>query len=798
MPSRLPPHLSERVTRVNQAPVGDGAFVLYWMRVGLRGFENPALDAGLQLAAALDVPFLVVQGLTERYRFASARIHHFILEGAWDVAAQLAERGIAYRLHVERPGHRPRWLPELADQAVAVLTEDLPIEPLRRWMHGLAQATETPVWAVDTANVVPARLVEGRHSRAFKFRDAIEDELDARIGLPWEEVGADVIAATRRGADDVDLPFEPIDLTTTNRVDLVASCAIDHSVGPVPHTQGGSVAGYARWNRFLKRIGSYAKLRNNALKDGVSRMSAYLHFGMVAPTRLARESAARGGAGADKYLDELIVWRELAHHWCRHHTAHESLDALPAWARQTLQAHARDPREVLDLESLQRGQSGDDLWDAAQLHYLRHGELHNNVRMTWAKAIPLWTESPEVAARTLFDLNNRYSLDGRDPSSVGGLMWALGLFDRPFNPEIPILGKVRPRPLDHHARRLDVPAYLSYTSRSPYGSLRVAVVGAGPAGAMCARTLYDHGLEVTVFDKGRGAGGRCSTRRTDGPTFDHGTPAFTIRDKRVGRYARSWRQRGVIERWTGAFGTWSDGQFEADPNALPQFVGTPGMSHLLKHLHRDLAVQLGTRVTEVRREGETCSIRTETESIGPFDVVVVAVPTPQAIPLVPDPALVARLEGVVTTPVWALLTQLSEEPPVDFVAASLVDHPLAFVAREHTKPGRRADVPAWTVHATPEWTTNHLEQSKEEVAAALGSILSETFGVQASHVVYTSAHRWRFARVATPVGVDCLLSDDGRIGVCGDALVGGGVEEALLSGMAMAGRILSDQHVRQA
>ena len=51
----------------------------------------------------------------------------------------------------------------------------------------------------------------------------------------------------------------------------------------------------------------------------------------------------------------------------------------------------------------------------------------------------------------------------------------------------------------------------------------VAVIGAGISGLFAARTLQDHGMTVKVFEKGRGVGGRMSTRRINGgATFDHG------------------------------------------------------------------------------------------------------------------------------------------------------------------------------------------------------------------------------------------------------------------------------------
>ena len=187
------------------------------------------------------------------------------------------------------------------------------------------------------------------------------------------------------------------------------------------------------------------------------------------------------GPGAEKFLDELIVWRELAHNLCFHrHREVESLAVLPEWAQQTLTDHASDPRDVLSWETLARGTTGDRLWDLCQASLVRHGELHNNVRMTWGKAIVAWAGSTERALELLLDLNHRYALDGADPNSYGGLLWCLGLFDRPFTPPRPPLGTVRSRPTDSHAERFDMERYAAKVLRPASGRpLEVAVVGAG-------------------------------------------------------------------------------------------------------------------------------------------------------------------------------------------------------------------------------------------------------------------------------------------------------------------------------
>ena len=131
MNTALPPHLAERITAANTQPVRDGGdFVLYWMRTAVRAHENPALDVALTIGAQYGRPVFVYHALSERYPHASDRHHRFILEGARDVEAECAARGIGYAFHLERPGHRGAVLHTLARDAALIVTETMPIPPL--------------------------------------------------------------------------------------------------------------------------------------------------------------------------------------------------------------------------------------------------------------------------------------------------------------------------------------------------------------------------------------------------------------------------------------------------------------------------------------------------------------------------------------------------------------------------------------------------------------------------------------------------------------------------------------------
>ncbi|MDX2035730.1 MAG: FAD-dependent oxidoreductase [Isosphaeraceae bacterium] len=790
--STLPPRLLERARLVAGTEFSaSGRFVLYWVHHALRAHENPALDTALVFASRLGLPLLVVQELLESDAYACDRFHTFQLQAAPEFHAELARRRIASVLHVERRTARGSLVRSLSSDAALVVTDDLPTPPIDLAVERLAESTHAPIIRIDTSCIVPMRLVGKAHDRAFAYRTATRRLLEARIDLPWEEQPDPEVSS---GIPE--MPVDPLDPAALVIGELLAECDIDHSIAPVPHTLGGSAAGYARWSEFKdERIRRYADDRNDALRDGVSRMSAYLHYGMVSPFRIAREASRIRGAGAEKYLDELLIWRELAHAFCFHRPDHESIGAIPAWAKDSLDRRVDDPRPMLiDDETLARGRSGDPLWDAAQLSLLIQGELHNNVRMTWGKAVLHWKPDAERALRSIIDLNHRYALDGRDPSSSGGLLWCLGQFDRPHSPPQPILGTVRSRPTRVHAQRLDTARYLAWTTRplrDPMPS--VAIIGAGIAGITAARTLSDHGFDVSVFDKGRGTGGRIATRRVDADlTFDHGAQYFTARHPTFRRAVEAWVEQGVVADWAGRIVRLDRGT-ATDCSPQRRFVGVPGMSALPGRLAIDLAIRRETRVARLERLGSDWELfDLEGGSLGRFDRLIIAVPGPQASELLADHPLARECGRTSMTPCWAVMVAFEERFDVAWDGAFVQDSSIAWAARDSSKPGRPSRIDRWVLHASPEWSTKHLESTQEQVALDLLESLEAACDRVLPRPAMQAAHRWRFSQGADASDRRTLFDSESGLVVCGDWLAQGRIEGAFLSGNAAAGHLLRE------
>ncbi|MEM8933438.1 MAG: deoxyribodipyrimidine photolyase, partial [Acidobacteriota bacterium] len=242
--------------------------------------------------------------------------------------------------------------------------------------------------------------------------------------------------------------------------------AIDHTVAPVDGLPGGSNAAEARMRRFVdERLDRYSDGRLDLGHRSTSGLSPYLHFGHIGPHQVfeavaAHEGWSPGDLGvetargqregfwgmrpeAEGFLDELVTWRELCFSTAFRDPDFDRFESLPAWARQTLDQHAGDPRETIyDLAAFENAATHDPIWNAAQRELVDTGRIHNYLRMLWGKKILEWSPTPRDALATMIELNNKYALDGRDPNSYGGIFWCLGRYDRAWQ-ERPIFGKIR-------------------------------------------------------------------------------------------------------------------------------------------------------------------------------------------------------------------------------------------------------------------------------------------------------------------------------------------------------------------
>ncbi|MFK7991132.1 MAG: deoxyribodipyrimidine photolyase [Sandaracinaceae bacterium] len=478
-----------RLRRLGSSPVrSGGAYVLYWMTAARRTEWNYALDHALDWCRELDVPLVVLEPLRVAYPHACDRFHRFVIDGMADQAASFAAAGVTYLPYVEPTAGAGRGLLlRLASRACVVVADDYPTFFLPRMLQSAADQLDVALDAVDANGIVPMRRPDKEHVTARGYRRWMQGIINEELARAPERAPLSKAPSGTPGLPDLSAwPMRSEDELRAP-ASWIGELPIDHTVSWTEE-RGGAAAGHARWAHFLDSdLDRYATDSNHPDKHATSEISPYLHFGHVAAHALFFDLAAHEGwspgdqskpngknagywnmrPGAEGFLEQLLVWRELAFATCAIRPDHADWSVLPEWARRTLTEHADDPRDpCYDLATLERAETYDDLWNAAQRQLVETGRIHNYLRMLWGKKILEWSPSPQVALEWMILLNDRYALDGRDPNSYSGITWVLGHFDRGWGPKRPIYGSIRYMTSGSAKRKLRLKGYLARWSPS--------------------------------------------------------------------------------------------------------------------------------------------------------------------------------------------------------------------------------------------------------------------------------------------------------------------------------------------
>jgi deoxyribodipyrimidine photo-lyase len=461
-PRRVAVHRSDQTRR---------GLVAYRMSRDQRVRDNWALLFARAKALELGQRLVVIFTLTPGYPRANGRHFEFMIRGLRQVERDLDKKGIPFICTVDDdPGAGLRRL--VREFGIATIVSDFdPLRHKRRWIDEIHSIEGVDHFEVDSHNIVPCWQASGKAEfGAYTIRPKIHRALaDFLVEFPeLQEQAPQSLEQSARSKYCLEAALEAL--------------VFSNSASILPEKGSGEAAAFATLNHFISaKLGVYDRERNLPDHDGQSRLSPYLHFGQIAPQRVALEvmkvlhrkselftAAEDSGENADSlsangkaFLEELIVRRELSDNFCFYNKAYDSVQGFPVWAKKDIELHRNDYREYLySSDQFEAASTHDPLWNAAQRELVRTGTMHGYMRMYWAKKILEWTPLVEAAMEIAIYLNDKYSLDGRDPNGYAGIAWSLGgVHDRAWFPRH-IFGKIRYMSYSGCKSKFKVDAYI--------------------------------------------------------------------------------------------------------------------------------------------------------------------------------------------------------------------------------------------------------------------------------------------------------------------------------------------------
>ena len=455
---------------VKEREHNEGSCVVYWMQRDMRTVDNWALLWSMHLAQEhFKLPLHVIYTLQpppphpdptssnhENHRLPPALIDlpmserhaSFLLGGLELVHEELREKNIP--MHIITPSVHEQvgqetytFLQTIGAQFVVV--DFTPIRHYRQWnewqIKPLLEKAKIPLVQVDAHNLVPVWTAsDKRQVGARTLRPRIHKQI-AHFTEDFPDLPTQ--------SSEVFPNATKIPAPAFERPKYETYFQLDTSVPPVEGYQPGTRAGMKKYELFVQQgLKRFDELRNDPTeKQVISGLSPWINHGHISFQRLFMEvkKLNKYANGTAAFVEEGVVRRELSDNFLYYSPEdYDTLETAAGWAQETLRMHEQDPREyVYGTDELEKGETHDDLWNAAQLQLVREAKMHGFLRMYWAKKILEWTNSPLVALRTAQYFNDKYALDGKDPNGFTGVGWSImGIHDQGWK-EREVFGKIR-------------------------------------------------------------------------------------------------------------------------------------------------------------------------------------------------------------------------------------------------------------------------------------------------------------------------------------------------------------------
>lgn len=421
----------ERINYINDKPINkEGSFVLYKMQASVRINHNLALSFAISKANELDLPLKILFRIDTSFPEANYRHFVFMIQGLRDIQDKLIHLGASFEIITNKEDN---LFLNFINNAASIIIDKNYLRIQTKWKNWIEENTKCEIIEIEDNIIVPIASTSYKAEWAAR---TIRPKIISKIDY-FTDDSIHLNALKHKSQVNIE------EINRNNKI-------LNHTIKKLKETnylsevefKGGETYAKNILKEFINnKLMNYDINHNDPSLRGSSLLSPYLHFGQISPITIVQE--LKHNPKAEKFIEQLVVRRELAINYTYFTTDYDKYSSIPLWAKNTLEKHKNDNRPILyNLEELEQAFTIDKSWNASMIEMIETGYMENTMRMYWGKKIIEWSPTPEEAYTRMVYLNNKYFLDGRDPNSYAGIGWCFGLHDRPWK-ERSIFGMVR-------------------------------------------------------------------------------------------------------------------------------------------------------------------------------------------------------------------------------------------------------------------------------------------------------------------------------------------------------------------
>ena len=317
----------------------------------------------------------------------------------------------------------------------------------------------------------------------------------------------------------------------------------------------------------------------------------------------------------------------------------------------------------------------------------------------------------------------------------------------------------------------------------------IAIIGTGFSAASFS---YFIKKDLDFYEKSRGAGGRCSTRRVeDVGLFDHGLQYIKNPNPEF---------KGMLSDcsvWQGNFKIFENNQLKNDADK-ERIIHENGNNLLVKNLFKNKNIFVNKELKSIEKKSDHLQLTFKDETQEQYKTVIITAPFQQAYNLTKQftENFFSKFNFSMQ-PNLTVMVAFNKSLKLDLSAITFEnDDVLGFAANENTKKKNliNKDLELWTIQSSLKYAVKNIKEYRNNKQFLIDEILKNfsnrlKINISKEQIQYSDIHGWLYAYNLNTSSPNCYWDSHLRLGICGDWFSGGNAENAFFNAKKLANLI---------